>query len=80
MRQVYRHISFVLEDDTPTTYVIVNRKSGDPLGAVAWYGPWRKWAVTFMDDAVFDETCLADIQDFLRQLKAAGVAGGGMKP
>ena len=31
---------------------------------------WKKYVVEFNQMAVFDESCLADIQDFLRQLNA----------
>lgn len=35
------------------------------LGAVAWMGPWRKYAFYPETDTIFEEVCLADIAEFL---------------
>ena len=46
---------------------VLNRKSGDELGMIAWFGPWRQY--TFRADplAVFSAGCLNDIAAFVEE-------------
>jgi len=54
----------------PEEWIIRNRKSGDVLGAAAYYARWRRWTVEFQQFTVFDSLCLREIADFLdRRLK-----------
>lgn len=69
----YRHINFTSEDDEAMPvrlrhYKCRNNKSGDILAEVRYYTAWRKFVVNFDPGCIFDNTCLADIQDFLGQL------------
>jgi hypothetical protein len=68
----YKHIHF--DEKEPKVWQCHNNKTNDILAWVAWYKPWRKHCVGFMANAVFDEACLADIQDFLRQLNHPSAA------
>lgn len=53
-------------------YTMKNNRTGDCLGSVAWYGPWRRFVASFEDGATFDETCLADVIDFLNTITTPG--------
>jgi hypothetical protein len=68
----YKHINFeeqLEKHNEKSWYLIKNNKSGDVLGKVYFYKPWKKYTVTFKEVAVFDEGCLKDIIDFIGQLK-----------
>ena len=77
MKTRYRHIHFE-EVNIPAQEMLVlsschywlckNNKDNSILGRVDYYEHWHKYVASFYDNAVFDETCLADIADFLRQL------------
>jgi len=69
----YKYLDFVECKPKAKTKVfnVRSRFTGDYLGCVKWYGPWRKYCY-FIDGIglVFDSGCLADIQDFLNELMA----------
>lgn len=46
-------------------YRIFNNRSGDQLGIISWYKPWREYVFSSKDDCVFNNTCLMDILDFM---------------
>ena len=71
MNSVYKYIHFVCVGDTGKTkrYSIRNNRTHTELAVIAWYGPWREYAVNTRDGMVFNKGCLDDISDFLRQLK-----------
>lgn len=48
-------------------FSIVNKRAGDPLGQVFWYGPWRQWCCRFSEDSVWSQDCLADVREFIQQ-------------
>jgi hypothetical protein len=67
-----RYIRFVPRGVVPgkvtQAWEVENRRSGDRLGLIGWYGPWRRYA--FMPTGstlVFDEICLRDIAAFLEE-------------
>lgn len=49
-------------------YRIVNIRSGDPLGLIEWYPPWRKWIAAFEEHVVWSYDCLKDVIDFMKSL------------
>jgi len=67
----YKHIHFekqlTLYSHKPW-YLCLNNKSKALLGDVVFFEPWRKYVFEPEDDSIFDETCLADIIHFLKQL------------
>lgn len=67
MKTKYRHIYFE-ESGLTEGYVIRNNKTKNYLGNVIYYILWKKYIVEFSAKAVFDESCLLDIADFLKQL------------
>jgi hypothetical protein len=38
------------------------------IATIGWYGPWRKYAVSFVAGCIFEPTCLDEISQFLRDL------------
>jgi hypothetical protein len=50
----------------PKTVVlkIANKKSGNLLGWVEWYGPWRQYCFV-RDDLVFSRGCFQELANFL---------------
>ena len=50
-------------------YVCCNNKSGDVLGFVKYYNPWKQWVFSQgVQDVVFSKDCLKDIIDFMEGL------------
>lgn len=52
----------------PKTMVwqVISKKSGNLLGQIAWYGPWRQYAFFPVPaDVLFNAECLGDIKAFL---------------
>ncbi len=43
---------------------IVARRNGAELGAVRWFGRWRRYAFYPAIDTVFEQTCLREIANF----------------
>lgn len=50
-------------------WAIKNNKTTTTLGFIRYYKPWRQYVFESMRDSVFNDTCLADIQHFMGQLK-----------
>lgn len=46
-----------------------NKRSGVVLGEIRWYGAWRQYCYFPTVQAVYSKGCLADIIDFIKQLK-----------
>ena len=71
MKTIYKHIFFE-EISLPRktkTFVVRNKAINSLLGTVKWYAPWRQYCFfPTPSDLVFSATCLADIQDFIREL------------
>ena len=70
MKTEYQYLRFELIETKPKTTVwgCLNKKSGTKLGEVKWYGPWRQYCYFPLLQAVYNNGCLADIQDFIDQL------------
>ena len=57
------------ERGTKTKYFLILSKGfGSVLGYINWYGPWRKYCFTSMDNIVWDANCLNDVSAFLDDL------------
>ena len=48
-------------------FEIRNRRSGDKLGDVRWYGPWRQFCFFPLTGTVWSKGCLYNIQDLIVQ-------------
>ncbi len=70
MRTEYKYIKFTFVDsnDHKKGGDCLNKKSTTVLGYWQYYKPWKQYVIEFLEDCVFNETCLRDIADFLNQL------------
>lgn len=72
MRTKYKFLLFEKADKQPTrtqVWECKNAKSGNVLGLVKWYGPWRQYCYFPVVQAVYSDGCLNDITHFIGQLK-----------
>lgn len=69
----YRHFALMRgqRESRPkaTRYWVVNRRSGDLLGCVEWYAPWRQFCWHPTATTVWSDDCLADIRDCLAKVQ-----------
>lgn len=68
------HYQFIHMAQMPGTgktsrWRVLNTKSGDELGIIAWYGPWRQYCFEPSQPAVYSAGCLNDIARFIGQLE-----------
>jgi len=68
LKTKYKHILFEQVGDSKT-WIIRNKKTAGKLGFVEYYPRRHRYVFEGFEGCVYDETCLADIIDFLRQLK-----------
>lgn len=67
----YRFIT-IKQDDRPLfggkpVYQILNNRSGDQLGALSYYPPWRQYVFSSSLSSVFNNSCLRDVLDFMER-------------
>lgn len=64
---ISQYMTFTLVARKPKTNVweVLNRSSRDPLGVIAWYGPWRQYVLMPAPDVVFNKGCLERIIQFI---------------
>ena len=69
----YKYIEFIMTGSKPKTAIwrCQSRRSGDVLGYVHWYGPWRQYCFFPAEESVFNDGCLLDIVDFLDKARKA---------
>jgi len=63
------YIKFEPIAGTEKAYLIKNLKGGQLLGSVEWYSPWRQWIFASLEDSVWSDSCLEEVQVFMRGLK-----------
>jgi hypothetical protein len=72
MKTKYEYIHFVLDESfqsaKTTRWFCSSNSSDDVLGIVKWYAAWRQYCFFPSEDSIFNNGCLADIQDFIKQL------------
>ena len=44
---------------------IFNNKSGDQLGIISYYKPWKEYVFSSIPECVFNNSCLRDVLDFI---------------
>jgi hypothetical protein len=70
MNEYYQFIHFVKITVGPKSdWSCRNNRSGEELGQVKWYQPWRQYCYFPTVQAVYSTGCLNDIRDFIEQLK-----------
>lgn len=59
-------ITFQLIFDTGKTKIweVMSKEQGVILGAIKWYGPWRRYSFFPQPNAIFEKTCLREIADY----------------
>jgi len=45
-----------------------NNRSGEELGEIKWYRPWKQYCYFPTVQAVYSVSCFEDINDFIRQI------------
>jgi len=48
-----------------------SRSSGEPLGMIRWYGPWRQYCFFPNFRTIFNRGCMEDINDYITTLMEA---------
>lgn len=57
-------------------YEIRNRKHGEILGGIRWYGPWKRFVFLPREGTVWSEDCLMNVMGFLLKLGATWKSKG----
>ncbi len=62
-------IYFLLTEEKPKTKVweIRTIEKDDLLGYIKWYPRWRKYSFFPCNNTVYENTCLHDIADFIKE-------------
>jgi hypothetical protein len=73
MKTEYKYIRFMCLGDTGKTsrWSIHNIRTQAFLGEIKWYSAWRQYCFFTTMDSVFNDSCMLDILDFIKQLSAA---------
>ena len=71
MKYKYINIKQVNDEvfENMPVYRIFNNKSGDQIGIISWYKPWKEYVFSSKEGCVFNNTCLADVINFMNNLK-----------
>lgn len=49
-------------------YRIFNNRSGDQLGILSYYKPWKEYVFLSREECVFNNTCMRDVLDFIENV------------
>lgn len=49
-------------------WMCFSKRTGDELGLVQWYAPWRRYCYYPTTHTVYSDGCLTDIADFIDRL------------
>ena len=73
MIREFKYIVIEEVEKKPKTSVfnILNKKYGDLLGTVRWYGAWRGYVLDIQERTIWSTGCMNDVLDFVRGLMAA---------
>ena len=70
MKTKYKYIEFCAQPGSSPSWLCINRKHSDQLGAVVYSNGWRQYIYEPTVQAIYSASCLRDIAEFL---KACGV-------
>jgi len=74
IKSKYKYIEFVVDmiisgiKKKTIVIEILSVSSGDRLGSIEWYSPWRQYCLLTMNHIVFNHQCLSDIMEFLTNI------------
>lgn len=76
MKTEYEYLQFdqQVKGGKTSVWACRNKRQGEVLGHVQWYGAWRQYCYFPSVQAVYSEGCLNDIADFIKQLMDARTA------
>jgi len=71
MKTKYKYIEFVKDVQLKghDRWTCRNKRNKSALAAIFYYPRWREYTAVFNPNAVFNDSCLQDIADFLGQLR-----------
>ena len=72
----YIHFARKNTDSGKAYWSCKNNKSSAELGIVYWYNPWKQYCIEFTPKSIFNVSCLADIQSFIKSLNNDAEQGG----
>lgn len=67
-----KYLRFEIEAEKPKTKVIgiYSKSSGNRLGFIEWYSPWRQYIFEAEYAIIWNYTCLQDVVSVINQLMA----------
>lgn len=71
-----RNVNGELYNGKPV-YRIFNNRSGDQLGILSFYRPWKQYVFSSQPECVFNDSCLRDVLDFIGLIARTEKEGGG---
>jgi hypothetical protein len=74
MKTEYKHLIFLLDGldrEKKKLVYLCGNKSGEDLGRVEWYGPWKQYCFVDTCNGIYSQSCMNDIANFLSQLNVS---------
>jgi len=68
MLKKYVEFELVATKSKTNVYSVLSRSSGDFLGEIKWYGPWRQYCFFPAQQTVWSKGCLAEVNSFIQKL------------
>jgi hypothetical protein len=66
------YLEFTLEEKLKKTEVyLVSSKSGERLGFIRWFSPWRQYCYFPIEGTLYSKGCMNDISTFINNLMEA---------
>jgi len=67
------YVDFVVIEKKPKTsvYAVNSKSSGDQLGIVKWYSPWRQYCFFPEESTLWSYGCIGEIMGFIIGLMTA---------
>ena len=53
-----------------SVFNVLNKKRGDLLGVIRWYGAWRGYVLDIQEKTIWSIGCVSDVLGFMRDLMA----------
>lgn len=70
-----KHINIILTGPSSSgkmnVYVIFSKASGQRLGAISWFSPWRQYCFDPNGGTVWSSSCLNLVIEFLKEINKA---------
>jgi hypothetical protein len=65
-----KYLDFQLLEKKPKTavYHVVSKSSGQSLGRIYWYGPWRQYIFEPESETIWSCGCMQEVMNFIQKL------------